>query len=159
MADDKLVIVGGQELDLDRLTSVYTDIPDEVEVLLPIGPGEAAKLVFRPIPRRSELDQIVSEARQFFKGLAKGCPSKSHPWADRWPQSFQEYLDARILSDLSVSPKLTIETTLAWQRNAAMVRSIMEQLEVASKTVATQWLATLTEEKKSDSNQTDSEEP
>ncbi len=40
-----------------------------------------------------------------------------------------------------------------------MVRSIMEQLEVASKTVATQWLATLTEEKKSDSETTPSDEP
>lgn len=155
----ELVIVGGQDIDLEKLTAAYTEIPDLIEVLLPIGAGEAAKLTFRPLPRRAELDNLVREAQAFYKTMSKSASVKSHPWHGFWAQSLQEYIDAKILSELSVEPKLPIETTLKWQRNAAMVRSIMEQLEVASKTVATQWLATLTEEKKSDSEKTPSDEP
>lgn len=158
-ANDNLVILAGQEIDVDLLTKTYTDIPDEVEVIVGLTTGTAAKLTFRTFPRKSELDQIISDARQFFKGLAKGCPSKNHPWADRWPQSLQEYLDAKLLSELSVAPKLSIETTLVWQRNASFVRDIMTQIEVASKTVPTHWLTVLMDEKKSEDNQTGSTEP
>lgn len=155
----ELVTVGGQDLDLEKLTAAYTEIPDQIEVLLPIGAGEIAKLIFRPLPRRAELDNLVREAQAFYKTMSKAASAKGHPWHGFWAQSLQEYIDAKLLSELSVEPKLPIETTLKWQRNAAMVRSIMEQLEVASKTVATQWLATLTEEKKSDSETTPSDEP
>jgi hypothetical protein len=146
----ELVIVAGQDIDVEKLTAAYTDIPDQIEVILPLGPGEAAKLLFRPIPRRAELDTIIREASSFYRGISKQSGVKTHPWHEFWPQSLQEYLDAKLLAELSVEPKLPIETTLKWNRNAAMVRSIMEQLETASKTVATQWLAALTEEKKSD---------
>jgi len=148
--DDGLVILGGAEVNLDLLTETYTDIPDQVEVLLPISGGEVYKLLFKPLPRRSELDASARDAQRFYQTLSKQAGNKSHPWASFWPQTFQEYLDASILAELSIEPKLPIETTLKWMRNPSMVRAIMEQIETASKTVATRWLATLTEEKKSD---------
>lgn len=152
------VILAGQEIDVDALTKRFTDVPDQVEVLLPAGPGEMVKLIFRSLPRKSEADLILSEARRYYNAhLAKGCPGKVHPWAEFWPQSLQEYVDARLIADLSVDPVLPIETTLKWQRNPTMVRSIMEQIEAQSKTVATQWLVAMTEEKKSDSGSTSSD--
>ena len=148
MPEDSIVIIGGQELDLDRLTATYTDIPEACEVHLPIGPGEVAKLTFKPLPRRSETDQMVRAHSEFYRKLKKAA---NHPWYAFWPETAQEYIDAAVLSELSVEPKLPIETTLKWQRNAAMVRAIMEQIEIQSKTVATQWIIAMTEEKKSDS--------
>jgi DNA-binding XRE family transcriptional regulator len=76
--DDGLVILGGAEVDLDLLTETYTDIPDQVEVLLPISGGEVYKLLFKPLPRRSELDASARDAQRFYQTLSKQAGNKKH---------------------------------------------------------------------------------
>ena len=155
MSED-LIIVAGDEVDLNRLTQHYTTMPDVIEVHLPIGPGEVYKLTFKPLPNRAELDASLRHHGAFFKKQKK---TDVHPWAPFWPQNAQEYVDAALIAELSIEPKIAVETALQWMRNPSMVRAIMEQIEVGSKTVATQWLVAMTEEKKSDSPPTHLDDP
>lgn len=158
MADDKLIIVAGQEIDVEKMLASFIDIPDEVEVILPDAEnGVAYTMRFKTLPRKSELDRIIQEGAAFYKALTKN-PSKGHPWYSFWPQSMQEYIDAKAMAELSIEPKLSIEMALQIQRNASVARAIMEQIEKASKTVPTQWLALMTEEKKTNFSETHSEE-
>lgn len=150
-----------QPTDLDQITAEYCERPNVVEVKVPLR-DRVVTLTFNPMPRRKEYDAMVAHHVDQFNKLPKAKDAKrSHEYADFFPQSAGEYVEAAFISELSIEPKIALTTALKWLANPTMTKSIIEQIEQQSKTVAAIWQINAVESQKKSSNQdsesTDSE--
>jgi len=144
------VIVAGESVNLDAITDLYiTHQAAVIEVFVPIG-DSILSLKFNRYPRQSEYRALLRDAADFYRGLPSfgSDAQKGHPWAAFWPMDAQEYVDAYMVANLSLEPKIAIETALKWLAHPNLISSILDQVETASKTVATVTLATLIDAKK-----------
>lgn len=144
------IIVAGESIDLDAITDLYvTQQASQIDVYVPIG-DQILSLKFNRYPRQSEYRALLRDAADFYRGLpAFGTPAQTgHAWAAFWPMDAQEYVDAYMVSNLSLEPKIAIETALKWLAHPNLISTILDQVETASKTVATVTLATLIDAKK-----------
>lgn len=134
------IFLAGDQIDLAKITAQYCEIPETVEVTVPVG-DRICLMKFKPMPRRAEYDAMVKHHIGYFNQLPKvGTPAhKAHEWEKFWPQSANEYVEAATIAELSVDPKITVETALVWLSNPTLTKNIIDQLEMKSKTVYASW--------------------
>lgn len=145
------VIVAGEKVDLDAITNHYiTTRAMVIDVFIPVPGAGIQAFKFKPYPRQSEYQAMLQTAADFYRGLpAYGSDTqKAHEWADFWPMDAQEYLNAFVISTLSIDPKISIQVALVWLAHPNLVSTIIDQIEKDSHTVQEATYAVLVEAKK-----------
>lgn len=142
--------IGTDSVDLADITSCYASIEAKVEVYVPLPDGRTLTLEFEPLPRRKEYDALLRRGSEIYQTLPKigSAGYEAHSWKDFYPQDVQEFIEAFVIAELSLSPKIPLETALVWLANPNLVKNMVDQIESQSKTIGTIWIASLTEAKK-----------
>lgn len=159
--DDKVgdVHIGGQAVDVDSLiTQSFINRNPIVEVAIPCDDGKVVLRKFKTYPRRSEYEALLEHAGKLYRGLPAygSVEQKAHPWADKWPQGPQEFVEAFLVSSLAIEPNMPIETALIWLAHPTLIPEIVARIEGESKTLDRMWLANAIMAKKKNLTETES---
>lgn len=142
--------IGTDSVDLADITKCYAQVESKVEVYVPLPDGRTLTLEFEPLPRRKDYDALLRRGTEIFQTLPPidSAGYNTHPWKEFFPQDVQEFVEAFVIAELSVNPKIPLETALVWLANPNLVKNIVEQIESQSKTIGTIWIASMAEAKK-----------